>query len=149
MIGDSLFLVTVRRRIAAEPQHLFDIVADPAQHPLIDGSGTLRALRAGAPQRLFLGAEFGMDMHLARDYRTENTVTEYDEPRLIAWHHFNGHVWRYRFEPVDGGTEVTEQWDARGIWNRPLLIVLGFRRRARDGMTATLERLDALVTVPR
>ena len=33
--------------IAADPQQLFDIVADPAMHPVIDGSGT----RAGGARR--------------------------------------------------------------------------------------------------
>ena len=80
---------------------------------MIDGSGSVKAVRAGAPERLSLGAKFAMDMHLAASYRILNTVVEFDEPNLIGWRHFNGHIWRYRFAQVDGGgTEVTEQWDA-------------------------------------
>ena len=41
------------RVIAADPQRLFDIVADPAMHPVIDGSGTVQAsataARSGTP----------------------------------------------------------------------------------------------------
>ena len=143
-MADSRYLVTVRRTIAADRQALFDIVADPAQHPVIDGSDSVRAVRAGAPARLSLGARFAMDMHLAADYRIVNTVVEFDEPRRIAWRHFNGHVWRYTFTEVDGGTEVTEQWDARGALNRLALWLLGFPRRNRAGMQATLRRLDEL-----
>ncbi|HEY2984278.1 MAG TPA: hypothetical protein VGJ38_09015 [Jatrophihabitantaceae bacterium] len=40
-------LVTQTRMITADPQTLFDIVADPAMHPVIDGSGTVRAARPG------------------------------------------------------------------------------------------------------
>ena len=137
--------MTERRTIAADRQALFDIVADPAQHPVIDGSDSVRAVRAGAPARLSLGARFAMDMHLAADYRIVNTVVEFEEPRRIAWRHFNGHVWRYTFTEVDGGTEVTEQWDARGALNRLALWLLGFPRRNRAGMQATLQRLDELV----
>ena len=138
--------MTVRRTIAADRQALFDIVADPAQHPVIDGSGSVRALRDGAPERLALGATFAMDMHVAADYRIVNRVIEFDEPSRIAWRHFNGHIWRYLFTEVAGGTEVTEQWDARGANNRLALWLLGFPRRNRAGMTATLRRLDELAT---
>lgn len=144
-MADSRYLVTVRRTIAADRQALFDIIADPAQHPVIDGSDSVRAVRAGAPARLSLGARFAMDMHLAADYRIVNTVVEFDEPSRIAWRHFNGHVWRYTFTEVDGRTEVTEQWDARGALNRLALWLLGFPRRNRAGMQATLRRLEELV----
>lgn len=143
---DSRYLVTVRRTIPASRQVLFDIVADPAQHPLIDGSGSVRALRDGAPERLSLGATFAMDMHLAADYRIVNRVIEFDEPDRIAWRHFNGHIWRYQFSEVPGGTEVSEQWDARTAHNRLALWLLGFPRRNRAGMTATLDRLAELAT---
>jgi len=135
-----------RRTIAADRQALFDIIADPAQHPVIDGSGSVRALRDGAPERLALGATFAMDMHVAADYRIVNRVIEFDEPGRIAWRHFNGHIWRYLFTEVDGGTEVTEQWDARNTHNRLALWLLGFPRRNRAGMTATLGRLEELAT---
>ncbi|MBN9619927.1 MAG: SRPBCC family protein, partial [Actinobacteria bacterium] len=104
----SAYLVTESRVIAAEPQRLFDIVADPAMHPVIDGSGSVRALRSGGPERLALGSTFGMDMKLGAAYKITNTVVEFEEGRRIAWRHFNGHIWRYVFEPVDGGTRVTE-----------------------------------------
>ncbi|HTZ42804.1 MAG TPA: SRPBCC family protein [Jatrophihabitans sp.] len=144
MTADSNFLVTVRRRIAADPQTLFDIVADPAQHPVIDGSNSVRAVRAGGPERLSLGAKFAMDMHLAADYKILNTVVEFEEPRQLGWRHFNGHVWRYTFTEVAGGTEVTEQWDARNARGKLLLVLLRFPARNRAGMTATLQRLEEL-----
>jgi len=143
---DSKYLVTVRRTIAADRQALFDIVADPAQHPVIDGSGSVRALREGAPPRLSLGATFGMDMHLAANYQIVNRVVEFREPELIAWRHFNGHLWRYTFTEVPDGTEVVEQWDARTAKNKIGLILLGFPGRNRTGMTNTLRRLDQLAT---
>ena len=137
----SAYLVSESAVIAVDPQRLFDIVADPAMHPKIDGSGSVQAARPGGPQRLSLGAKFGMDMKLGASYKIENTVVEFEEGRRIAWRHFNGHIWRYIFEPVDGGTKVTEQWDATKVWNRILLRLSGFPKRNRDGIQATLTRL--------
>jgi uncharacterized protein YndB with AHSA1/START domain len=144
MSDDSRFLISVSRVIAADQQRLFDIVADPSQHPVIDGSGSVRAARSGAPDRLTEGAKFGMDMHLGTNYKILNTVVEFDEPNVIAWRHFNGHVWRYRFTETAGGTEAVEQWDARPARNRWFLILSGFGGRNRKGMQATLERLAEL-----
>jgi uncharacterized protein YndB with AHSA1/START domain len=141
MMLPSCYLVSVSRVIPAERQALFDVVADPAQHPLIDGGGTVRSVRKGAPQRLALGAKFAMDMRLGADYKILNTVVEFEEGRLLSWRHFNGHVWRYRFQDVAGGTLVTEEWDARVARNKLGLLLLGFPRRNRRGMSATLERL--------
>jgi Polyketide cyclase / dehydrase and lipid transport len=142
----SAYLVSETRTIAADPQVLFDIVADPAKHPEIDGSGSVQAAHDGNPARLSLGATFGMDMKLGAPYKITNTVVEFEEGRRLAWRHFNGHVWRYTFEPVDGGTEVTEEWDARTVWNKVALRLSGFPKRNRAGIRATLERLDELAT---
>jgi uncharacterized protein YndB with AHSA1/START domain len=141
----SAYLVTETRVIAANPQRLFDVLADPALHPAIDGSGSVRAVLPGGPERLSAGSRFAMDMNLGASYKIMNTVIEFDEPSVIAWRHFNGHVWRYRFEAIEGGTLVTEQWDARTVPSRLLLRILGFPARNRRGMRATLERLDELV----
>ncbi|HSY16551.1 MAG TPA: SRPBCC family protein [Jatrophihabitantaceae bacterium] len=138
----SAYLVSESRTINADPQSLFDVVADPAKHPLIDGSGSVRALRTGGPERLSKGAKFSMDMHLAANYKIVNTVVEFEDGRQLAWRHFNGHIWRYIFEPVEGGTLVTEQWDARNAHNRIGLRLMGFPGRNRAGIIATLERLD-------
>ena len=142
----SAYLVSESRVIAADPQAIFDIVADPAMHPVMDGSGTVQAVQESAPPRLELGATFGMDMKLGAPYKITNEVVEFEEGRRIAWRHFNGHLWRYLFEPVDGGTKVTEQWDARHVFNRLALKVAGFPKRNRAGIVATLEKLDQLAT---
>ena len=142
----SAYLVSESKVIAADPQTLFDIVADPQMHPRIDGSGSVKQSRAGAPARLSKGAKFGMDMKLGAPYKVTNTVLEFDEAKSLAWRHFNGHVWRYLFEPVEGGTKVTEQWDARPAKNRFFLRLAGFPSRNRKGIRATLDRLADVAT---
>ncbi|GAA1370637.1 SRPBCC family protein [Catellatospora chokoriensis] len=139
-------LIRESRVVSATPEEIFELLADPAQHPLIDGSGSVLAAR-GAARRLALGMKFGMDMRMGAGYRILNTVVEFEEGRLIAWRHFNGHRWRWRLEPAgDGTTQVTEEFD----WSTarvPLLIsVSWFPRRNRRAITRTLDRLEARFT---
>jgi len=141
-------VVAVERVVPADPQTVFDILADPALHPVLDGSGSVRRAREGNPARLSQGAHFGMDMHLGLRYRIDNTVVEFDEPRRIAWRHFAGHRWRYVLTPVATGTLVREEWDPSRVphlW--PYLALTRFPSRNRTGMTASLERLAEMVSV--
>ncbi len=144
----STYLVSESAVIAATPQQLFDIVANPAMHPVIDGGGSVRAVRPDVPARLTQGATFGMDMKLGAAYKITNTVVEFDEPRQLGWRHFNGHVWRYVFEPVEGGTKVTEEWDATKVKNKLALRLMGFPARNRKAIQGTLQRL-AEITAPK
>jgi uncharacterized protein YndB with AHSA1/START domain len=134
--------VSAVRIIPAPRQQLFDLVADPAQHPSIDGSGTVRAQPAGGPERLGPGVRFGMSMRMGLPYRTSNLVVEFEEGRRIGWAHFSRAVWRWEFRDVDGGTEVTETFDWSGARSR------AFMRRFAAGNTVamrrSLERLERL-----
>jgi len=103
-------IVSVSQFVPATPQQVFDVLANPRMHPVIDGSGTVRG-ELQAPARLSLGAKFGMSMRVRFPYRITNTVVEFEEARQIGWRHFGGHVWRYLLTPVEGGTMVTEQFD--------------------------------------
>ena len=52
-------------------------------------------------------------------------------------------VWRYRFEPVNGGTRVTESYEVRWIpaWARMLDIPTNRHRELHEAMAHTLGRL--------
>jgi hypothetical protein len=105
--------VSVEREVPATAQVIFDLLANPARHSEIDGSGSVKSALSGTPTRLTLGAKFGMSMKLGVPYKITNTVVEFEEGRRIAWRHFGGHVWRYILEPIGDGshTKVTEQFD--------------------------------------
>lgn len=128
--------------VEAPPEVIFAILTDPRQHARIDGSGTVRGAISG-PDRLTLGATFGMSMRLGTPYRIKNKVVEFEQDRLIAWKHLGPHRWRYRLEPVDGGTRVTETWDVSGYpaFGRAVLKAAGFYDRTRAGIPETLTKL--------
>src|SRR5579871_521085 len=127
---DSRDSFSVERIIPAPPERIFDLLADPARHPQIDASGTVKAPAPGTPTRLSLGATFQMSMKRGIGYSMVNTVTEFEENRRIAWSpkpasghgaRFIGRIWRYTLESVDGGTKVTETWDISKEALRPIL----------------------------
>jgi uncharacterized protein YndB with AHSA1/START domain len=146
---DTTDTVRVERTIAAPPEAIFDLLADPARHREIDGSGTVRAAR-GESERLRLGSTFGMSMRMGLPYSMVNTVVELEENRRIAWQTrgpsvlrvVGGRIWRYELEPVEGGTRVRETWD---ISQESRFTKPGVRRLAaktRENMAATLERIE-------
>jgi uncharacterized protein YndB with AHSA1/START domain len=131
--------------IDAPASAVFDVLADPAQHALIDGSGTVQGLVSG-PERLSLGARFGMDMRIKVPYRTQNTVVEFEEGRLIAWCHPNRHRWRYELEPIDAGrTRVTETFDGRTALFPPSLLLIDAYRNNQIAVAKSLVRLKEYV----
>jgi Polyketide cyclase / dehydrase and lipid transport len=135
--------VSRSRVVSATADAVFDLLADPSQHPLIDGSGTVKAVRSDAPTRLSMGSTFGMNMKLGAPYKIENTVMEFEENRLIAWRHFGGHRWRYELEPVDGGTKVTETFDWSTSKSPFMLELMQAPKRNTKAIEKTLERLAA------
>ncbi|MEO5900044.1 MAG: SRPBCC family protein [Ilumatobacteraceae bacterium] len=144
--------LTVERLIAAPPSAIFDLLADPARHREIDGSGTVRDADAGS-QRLTLGSTFGMAMQKGFGYRMINTVVEFEDDRVIAWQPrpaikllglaIGGRIWKYELEPQAGGTLVKETWDIRQ--EKVPMMVRPMAKGAKRGMEATLERIERIV----
>lgn len=147
--------VSVSRVIAAPAKPIFDLLADPAGHTQIDGSGTLTGARSGG-RRLALGDSFGMSMNWGVSYATRNVVVEFEENRRIAWQTlapqallqklFTGRIWRYELEEVEGGTRVTETWDPTTEAAPARLFMGRLSDLTRHNMKATLARLDEVVT---
>jgi len=144
---------SVERVIAAPPEVIFGIIADPARHHDFDGSGTVRDAK-DQPERLELGSTFGMSMHLGFGYSTVNTIVEFEENRRIAWQTtptmgplgklIGGRIWRYELEPAEGGTLVRESWDISR--EKIKFLVAPMRGKTRTNMEATLARLDEVAT---
>lgn len=120
--------VSESRRINAPASAVFCILADPALHPGIDGSGMLREAVDLLPLRK-VGDTFRMRMRNDEmgDYVMVNYVVEYEQDRRIGWepemHEASRpedapeigvrarHRWTYELAPDGEGTVVTETYD--------------------------------------
>lgn len=132
--------VTRTRQVAAAPEAVFDLLADPRQHVLLDGSGTLRGVLRG-PDRLRIGSTFWMRMRIGLPYVIRNVVVEHEEDRLIAWRHPGRHRWRWELEPSDGGTLVSHTFDWSTAVSPRALELARLPAMNAKGMSGTLEAL--------
>ena len=134
LFGDS-------RVVPAPPEEIFALLADPARHSEIDGSGTVQRLLS-EPGPMQLGSKFRIAMKtFGVPYRTSNTVVEFEENRRIAWSYWAKHRWRYELEPVEGGTLVTESVDFSHTRLRPIYMLIRAGERVEKYITATLDSL--------
>jgi len=131
-------VVRASREIAAGPERIFELIADPAQQPGWDGNDNLGTADAGQRVRR-VGDVFTMT--LSRGEVRENHVVEFEEGRRMAWCPSEvgkpppGHLWRWELEPTGPArTRVTCTYD----WTR--LTDPGRLPRAR---ATTSERLRA------
>ncbi len=114
--------IEVDRAIAAEPGAIFEILRSPDGHVRIDASGMLMSAE-GEPVSA-VGDRFvvHMDRDSLRDfdlglYDVTVIISAFEQDREIAWTIDGqlqppiGHVYGYRLEPIDGGTNVTSYYD--------------------------------------
>jgi hypothetical protein len=135
-------LAEATRIVPASAADIFELLATPAKHSLIDGSNTVMGVQPGTPERLSPGAKFGMNMKIGGRYKILNHVVEFEEGRRIAWRHFAGHVWRYILEPVgENSTVVTEQFDPRNARSPLVLKIIRATQRNQKSIDLTLNRL--------
>ena len=154
-MGDTV--VSVERVIKAPAADIFAIVANPSRHPEIDGSGSVKQLKQGAPEQLALGTTFGMSMKLGVPYSMSNRVIEFEPDKRIAWQttfagplgrFIGGRIWRYELAAAGGGTLVRETWDITKDKQRFMLKAGPVGKQTKDAMTKTLERLAEMTETP-
>ena len=69
-------VVSVERVIPALAERIFPLLADPARHREIDGSGTVRDAKSPPTERLHLGSKFGMNMKAGIPYSIRSEVDQ-------------------------------------------------------------------------
>jgi len=138
--------------IDAPPERLYDMVADlecmgqwsPECQRVewTDGSG------GSAQGATFVGHNKGGPMGLMKWSRHGRVVTA-DPGREFSFATEEGGrestLWSYRFEPVDGGTRVTESYDVKWIptWARIVDVPTNRHGELQEAMRHTLSRLKA------
>jgi hypothetical protein len=141
--------------IRATPQTVYEIVADVTRTP--EFSPEIRACRwldgVAGPA---VGARFEAvnGMSGGRSWKNRPVVIAAEPGREFAFartERFAGTlVWRYRFEPRDGGTDVEESYEVTRPISRFGWFIIGTifggknrREDLRNGMQITLDRVKA------
>jgi uncharacterized protein YndB with AHSA1/START domain len=137
-MADEQKVVSASLVVAAAPEAIFELIADPEQQPTWDGNDNLARAEPGQRVRR-VGDVFTMT--LAGGQVRENHVVEFEEGRIIAWRPSEvgaeppGHLWRWELEPREGGTTlVTHTYD----WTR-----LTDEHRFKRARATTAEKLAA------
>lgn len=151
--------VSATRIINAPAEAVFAVLADPAKHAAIDGTGWVRESLDGkpvtAPGQVFRMAMYHPN-HPERNYRMANRVQVFDPPRAISWEpgqgdddgslRFGGWVWRYDLAPArPSGTEVTLSYDWSAVPSF-LREHIGFPPFPPDHLRNSLAHLAELAT---
>jgi len=143
-------VVSASREIAAGPERIFELIADPAAQPRWDGNDNLASAPAGQRVRR-TGDVFTMT--LTRGDIRENHVIEFEESRRIAWTPAEvgqappGHLWRWELEPAGASrTQVTHTYDWTELTDSKRLPRA--RATTADRLRASLDRLAALAEMP-
>lgn len=136
--------------IDAAPERLYDMVADlprmgewSPECRSVEWEGGATGPTEGAS---FVGHNRGGPRKLMRWSRHGRVLTA-DAGREFAFvTEEGGHestVWRYRFEPVDDGTQVTESYEVKRIpaWARIVDVPTNRHRELLEGMRQTLKQL--------
>jgi hypothetical protein len=139
--------------VAAPADELYDLVADVTRTPEFSPEVVSARWLDGATGAA-VGARFeSVNASAAgRRWRNRPVVRVADRGREFAFERTEAMagsiVWRYRFEPVDGGTRVVESYEVERPVSRLGWLVIekvfrgGDRREAlAEGMRTTLERL--------
>jgi uncharacterized protein YndB with AHSA1/START domain len=134
--------VSVERVIAASPDAIFDVLADPRRHAEIDGSGSVKKVRrARRSASLRRTLRHG---HEDRDAIPRRTRWSSSRKTARSRGATSGTTWRYELEPVAEGTRATETFD----WAHSRAVGTQLARapkRNLKAMESTLVRLAATV----
>jgi uncharacterized protein YndB with AHSA1/START domain len=139
-------IVTAAREIAANPERIFELIADPAEQPRWDGNENLQEAAPGQRVRA-VGDVFTMQLTMGSI--RENHVVDFAEGRRIAWRPAEvgqpppGHMWAWELEPLDRSrTLVTHTYDWTELTDEQRLPRA--RATTAEKLQASLDRLAAL-----
>ena len=137
-------LAAARIVINKPASELFDFIANPKNHPKIDGSKMVRG-KAYGPKRLSMNSWFVMrQLRFGKiPYLMPNKVVEFEEGKLIAWRNALPSRWRYEFvTQLDGTTQVTQYLDCS---QTPSKLVKSELSWAPKAMAKTLVRFKEYI----
>ena len=147
----------ITRSIAATPEEIFAVLADPCRHCNTEPTDWVRDAVDTAPITA-TGQMFAMNMFLTQaggHYVTHNLVNVFDKDRAIGWmpgqlddagnHAPGGWFWRYDLAPNGDRTDVTLTYDWSGTPQDFRDRVGGMPRFPEDYLAASLATLERSV----
>jgi hypothetical protein len=156
MADDRVSATTV---INAPAEAIFAVLADPAKHAAIDGTGWVCDTVDSQPLTA-AGQIFRMSMyhpnHPDGSYQTANRVQVFDPPSTISWEtgydpgdgtlRFGGWFWRYDLTPAGpSSTSVTLSYDWSAC-SDAVRELIGFPPFPPEHLSRSLAHLAELVT---
>ena len=119
-VDETVERMEVARTIPEVPERIFALLSDPKGHVTIDSSGMLidstgePATKVGDEFVIHMDREALNDFPMGR-YDVTVHITTFEPNREIAWTILGqlniGHIYGYRLEPVENGTQVTSYYD--------------------------------------
>jgi hypothetical protein len=119
-VDETVERMEVARTIPEVPERIFALLSDPKGHVTIDSSGMLidstgePATKVGDEFVIHMDREALNDFPMGR-YDVTVHITTFEPSREIAWTILGqlniGHIYGYRLEPVENGTQVTSYYD--------------------------------------
>jgi uncharacterized protein YndB with AHSA1/START domain len=152
--------VSATRVINAPAEAIFAVLADPAKHAAVDGTGWVCEPLDSNPLTA-AGQVYRMSMyhpnHPDGNYQTANRVQVFDPPRTISWEpgydagdgtlRFGGWTWRYDLTPAGPSTTtVTLSYDWSAVPDA-IRERIGFPPFPPEHLANSLAHLAELVTV--
>lgn len=145
--GDAPRVVRASREVAAAPERIFELIADPANHARWDGNDNVAAAADGQRVRA-VGDIF--ETTITNGAVRQNHVVEFVEGRRLAWRPAEpgqapaGHLWAWDLQPLDGGrTRVTHTYDWTQLRDDPRRLNRA-RSTTADKLQLSVDRLAAL-----
>lgn len=153
----------VKGTIAAAPEQVFAVLADPARHAEVDGSGMLLGAPSGEGPVTKVGDAFLMEMTQEGlgEYQIRNEIVAFEAGRKIAWVPRasrlspqivellgdidpSGYHFGWELEPTaDGQTAVSHIYDWNGVTDERALAF--FPRVSAEQMAETIARVADVV----
>ena len=142
-----MFEAEERVEVEAEPEQVWAVIADFGSHPVLAGSGEVKAVRIDGP--VAVGAEFEGDVVVGgvRSFTSRNVIEVADRPHELGWvsfpplldgqtpdHQIEVH-WTFRLTPTETGTSVEHRFLAPAP------------KADADEWIALMERIDRVSTV--
>lgn len=147
-------MITASRTLDASTDSIFEVLSNPENHALIDGSGMVQS--DDKTDRITgVGQVFSMNMNwdkLGGDYKTDNHVIGFEQNKLLAWktapsgEQPPGWEWVWELTPQGpDATEVKVTYDWSAVTDKETLKKVSLPVIGQEALESSLGNLASAV----